>query len=265
MSFLKKKYSLTTALAEKFSKLSSRSSYAEEYVSEGEEDLTPEGSSLELSGSSAPDATYRRELKTKARYPVTLDLPQVDGIPPLTFVGTGLRSETFMTMEFWIYTIGMYVEPSEVRGKLGSFKSCEPGTLHENEDFCRSLISMKGVTRVLRFVITLPGLKAGIVVSQFDKVLLPKMQKKGKEKEYRYIMENMGKAKFRKGTKMFLALSGEGEVTCVCNGEILGAVKCDELCESIMEIYFGDVPVSEDVKEKICNGVHAALQDDFEE
>ena len=39
-----------------------------------------------------------------------------------------------------------------------------------------ALIDMKNVTRVLRYVITLPGLKAGIVVSQFDKVLLPKMK-----------------------------------------------------------------------------------------
>ncbi len=44
---------------------------------------------------------------------------------------------------------------------------------------------MKDVTRVLRFVITLSGLKAAIVVAQFDKVLLPKMKKKGKEENYK--------------------------------------------------------------------------------
>ena len=38
------------------------------------------------------------------------------------------------------------------------------------------LIGMTSVTRVLRFVITLAGLTAGLVVAQFDKVLLPKMK-----------------------------------------------------------------------------------------
>ena len=34
-------------------------------------------------------------------------------------------------------------------------------------------------------------------------------------------MDNMGKAKFHKGTVMFLALSGDGTVTCICDGEVV--------------------------------------------
>ncbi|QDZ17754.1 chalcone-flavonone isomerase [Chloropicon primus] len=263
MSFLKKKYSLTTALAEKLrlTSLSSSGSkkgsvYAEEYVSDEEASARDS-----LSPSADEDAKFKREAKTKARYPVELDLSEVDGRlgTPLSFVGAGLRSETFMTVEFWIYTIGLYVEPSKTFSALGKYAGCEAGTLHGNRDFCEDLIAMKDVTRVLRFVITLPGLKAGIVVSQFDKVLLPKMKKKGKEDNYRFIMENMGKAKFKKGTKMLLTLGGDGTVTCICDGEVLGSVTCQTLCRSIMEIYVGDSPVSEDIKEKICNGLHATV------
>lgn len=261
MSFLKKKYSLTTALAEKLTKLttagaSSKSAYAEP-ISDGE-DMSPAGFGDE-------EVRYKREVKTKARYPLTLDLSEIDAslqVPPLTFAGAGLRSETFMTVEFWIYTIGLYVVPSELKAALGDFAAdCDASAApHENPKFCRALIEAKNVTRVLRFVITLPGLKAGIVVSQFDKVLLPMMKEKGKEANYRYIMDNMGKAKFKKGTKMLLALSADGTVTCVCDGEVLGSVTCETLCKCIMEIYFGDKPVSQDVKEKICAGVNAAIQ-----
>ncbi len=72
-------------------------------------------------------------------------------------------------------------------------------------------------------------------------------------------MDNMGKAKFRKGTVMFLALSGNGTVTCICDEEVLGSVTCPVLCESIMDIYFGESPISEDVKQKICSGIQEAI------
>ena len=35
------------------------------------------------------------------------------------------------------------------------------------------------------------------------------------------VMDNMGKAKFHKGTIMFLALSGDGTVTCICDGKVV--------------------------------------------
>jgi hypothetical protein len=154
----------------------------------------------------------------------------------------------------------MYLEASKARKALQGYAECESGTLHENKDFCKALIDMKDVTRVLRYVITLPGLKAGIVVSQFDKVLLPKMKQRGKEESYRFIMDNMGKAKFHKGTIMFLALSGDGTVTCICDGKVLGSVQCETLCQAIMEIYFGEEPISKDIKKKICNGTHQSVQ-----
>mmetsp|Transcript_9346 Transcript_9346/g.17448 ORF Transcript_9346/g.17448 Transcript_9346/m.17448 type:complete len:251 (-) Transcript_9346:126-878(-) len=250
MSFakIKKKYSLT-ALTESLSKLTTTK--FNEPISDGE-DTDRDGNKM-----------YTREVKTKAKYPKELDLTEIDAslqIPSLTFVGAGLRSETFVGVEFWIYTIGLYVEPEKVKEALKEYGECESGSMHENKDFCKALVNMNSVTRVLRFVITLSGLKAAIVVSQFDKVLLPKMKKKGKEKSYRYIMENMGKAKFRKGTVMFLALSGDGTVTCLCDGEVLGSVNCETLCQCIMEIYFGEDPISEDVKEKICNGLHSSIQ-----
>ena len=72
-------------------------------------------------------------------------------------------------------------------------------------------------------------------------------------------MENMGKARFKKGTKMLLSLSDGGTVTCICDGEVLGSVTCDTLCQSIMEIYFGEEPVSSDVKEKIISGLQETV------
>mmetsp|Transcript_8330 Transcript_8330/g.20611 ORF Transcript_8330/g.20611 Transcript_8330/m.20611 type:complete len:267 (-) Transcript_8330:97-897(-) len=250
MSFVKKKYSLTS-LTESLAKLTTiKSSKYAEPISDGEDE---EGSAT---------LRYKREEKTKAKYPVGIDLNEIDSslrFPMLTFVGAGLRSESFVGVEFWIYTIGLYVELDKLKASQAlqeHAKGAEPGAAHEHAPFCRALIDMKDVTRVLRFVITLSGLKAAIVVAQFDKVLLPKMKKKGKEENYRFIMENMGKAKFRKGTVMFLALSGNGTVTCICDEEVLGSVTCPVLCESIMDIYFGEKPISADVKEKICNGIH---------
>jgi len=265
MSFLKKKYSLTTALADGLSKLTTGSKSARRAYAEPISDAEDEGVECPAG---EDQMMYRREEKTKAKYPVRLDLGEIDAslkTPTLTFVGAGLRSETFMTVEFWIYTIGLYVEPARARDALREFADSEAGSLHENEAFCRALVGMKDVTKVLRFVITLPGLKAGIVVSQFDKVLLPKMKAKGKEDNYRFIMNNMGKAKFQKGTKMFLALAADGTVTCICDGDVLGSVVCHTLCESIMDIYFGDAPVSADVKEKICSVLHATIQQEDEE
>jgi len=250
MASIKKKFSLT-ALTESLSKLtSSDSSKYAEAISDGE-DNADEG------------VVYKRESKTKARYPMEVDLNDYDAalqLPSVDFVGVGLRSERVVGIEFWIYTIGMYLETTKARKALQGYAKSESGTLHENEDFCKALIDMKNVTRVLRYVITLPGLKAGIVVSQFDKVLLPKMKERGKEKSYRFIMDNMGKAKFHKGTVMFLALSGDGTVTCICDGEVLGSVCCETLCQAIMEIYFGEEPISKDVKKKICNGMHEIIQ-----
>ena len=251
MSFIKKKMSLT-GLTESLSKLttSGSSKYAEP-ISPAEDDAD-EG------------IVYKRELKTKAKYPMRVDLSDKDEklSAPLDFVGAGLRSEKIIGIEFWIYTIGLYAESAKLKEHLKAYAKCESGTLHENKDFCNALVDMKNVTRVLRFVITLPGLKAGIVVAQFDKVLLPKMKERGKEDNYNYIMENMGKAKFKKGTVMFLALSGDGTVSCICDGELLGSVCCETLCQAIMEIYFGDTPISKDVKEKICNGIHESVQEE---
>lgn len=248
MSYLKKKYSLsklTESLRSLTTSGGSTSSYAEP-ISDGED-----------------DDLFKREQKTRAKFPVSIDLSEYDVHPSSTsldFAGAGLRSESFVGMEFWIYTIGFYAELGNVKKCLKNFESADPETVHENDSFSKAIIGMKGVTRVLRFVITLAGLTAGIVVSQFDKVLLPKMKAKGKEESYKFITNNIGKAKLKKGTVMYLTLSADGTVSCICDDEMLGNVKCDTLCESIMEIYFGEKPISEDVKEKICKGLHGLLK-----
>ena len=251
---LKKKFSLS-GLTDKLASMttSSKSSFAEP-ISPSEEETEH----------------VKREAKTKAKYPVHMDLSRFqDDLSleeaHLEFVGAGLRSERVVGIEFWIYTIGLYVDmPKAKRALQGckGFGTIEAGEAHESDAFCEALIRLDGASRVLRFVITLAGLTASLVVGQFDKVLLPKMKARGEEAQYRFIMENIGKAKLKKGTEMLLVLSADGTVGCVCDGELLGTVKCKALCEAIMEIYFpcdGDKPISADVKEKVCNGLLDAI------
>ncbi len=124
MSFVKKKYSLTS-LTESLAKLTTaKSSKYAEPISDGED----EGSGTRR---------YRREEKTKAKYPVEIDLNEIDSslcLPSLTFLGAGLRSESFVGVQFWIYTIGLYADLDKLKAadKLQVSESSESSESSEN-------------------------------------------------------------------------------------------------------------------------------------
>ncbi|KAL2897551.1 Fatty-acid-binding protein 2 [Bienertia sinuspersici] len=156
------------------------------------------------------------------------------------------------------------VQPSSVCQKLGSKYGSVPAVeLKERSDFYADLLR-EDIGMTLRLVVNYNGMKINTVRDVFEKSLRARLAKTNPETDFKclttfgsYFTNDI---LLPVGTVIDIRRTPDGQLITEIGGNQIGAVRSRELCRAFFDMYIGEVPVSQHIKEEIGRNVATIIK-----
>jgi hypothetical protein len=196
-----------------------------------------------LAASAAGDIT---EEETGIPFP---DSVRVDG-KELSVSGAGVREKAW----FDVYAAALYVDAAALKGAMSKYAGRDTGALRSDATFYNDLV-YADVTKAL--VIRMAReVDAGTMRDAFEEGLEPHMTVDARAKALVAEVNDT----LQKGDEVRLEWLTGGRVRMVFRGRIGTTYKHPQLAASLLKIYLGTAPVSDDIKEKAVERIPEMLR-----